>query len=307
MKLKKVDFKTSDFIKVRDFLKEIYNSKHHHNWRIDRWNFCRFVSQNFQETFDEWPKTVGVWVDEKDEITCVVNSEGENHGEVFFQLKDENYSQENYENFIVHAEEKCYATNDQGSRFIQLRVHPENTLLKDILKKKGYQMIDYKETNLTFELTDRLTYDLDKAFKVVDGYDITPYQKAVAHSKAFGYYYNPDFPIDIPIKAFTALNDAPDYKEALDMAIVNENQEIVSFCTLWYDDYNHIGILEPVGTVPEYRKIGLGKSVIYAGMNRAYALGARKILVGSNQDFYHKIGFKHDYALEIWEKNWTNI
>lgn len=306
MKLKKVTYQPSDFLRIRDFLKETYANNKHHNWGIDRWNFCRFVSQNFHDTFNNWPDTVGIWVDDNERIQCVVNSEGENRGEVFFQMRGLDYSDKAYDAFITHAEEKYLAINDEGQNFIQLRVDPNNHPLKEILDQRGYKPLKLHEINLSLKVLNPFNYQIPKGLTLVDGHEITATQKAVAHAKAFGYYENTDFPIEIPIKAFEALTQAPDYMKALDMAIINDQKEIVSFCTLWFDDYNKIAILEPVGTIPNYRRQGLSKNCIFAGINRAYDLGARKIFVGSNQEFYHKIGFRFDYQIEIWKKIWTN-
>ena len=47
-----------------------------------------------------------------------------------------------------------------------------------------------------------------------------------------------------------------------------------------------MGILEPVGTVPEHRRRGLGRAVVYEAIRRAAALGAEKVVVGAGLAFY---------------------
>jgi predicted N-acetyltransferase YhbS len=83
---------------------------------------------------------------------------------------------------------------------------------------------------------------------------------------------------------------------------LDPNSEIASFAGVWYDDLNRIAQLEPVGTIPKYRRMGLAKAVIYEGINRARKMGANIMYVGSNQQFYLSIGFSVIYSKEIWLK-----
>jgi predicted N-acetyltransferase YhbS len=46
----------------------------------------------------------------------------------------------------------------------------------------------------------------------------------------------------------------------------------------------------------------LAKAVVYEGMNRLKARGIAYVLVGSNQDFYHAIGFKPYHQSKWWTK-----
>ena len=103
-------------------------------------------------------------------------------------------------------------------------------------------------------------------------------------------------------RAYQLLRKAPDYRPELDLSVVDENNEIASFTTVWYDESNRIGMLEPVGTIPSYRRMGLAKAVIFEGINRIRKLGAKKIYVGSDQKFYLSIGFTVEYEKEVWQK-----
>lgn len=60
----------------------------------------------------------------------------------------------------------------------------------------------------------------------------------------------------------------PDYRSDLDLYVASESYEVVSFATIWYDAANKIGILEPVGTHYDYRRMGLARAVIGEGARR---------------------------------------
>ncbi len=49
--------------------------------------------------------------------------------------------------------------------------------------------------------------------------------------------------------------------------------------------------------------MGLGKAVIFKAINTARKMGATKIYVGSDEEFYLKIGFSLEYTYEIWQKD----
>ena len=105
MSIHKIPYTSDLFLPVRDFLSETYQTDPvHPNWQIDRWNFCRYVSQTIHETTESWPGTVGIWVDEQGSIQAVVNSEGENRGEAFFQLGSWSYTDEELGEFLDHAD-----------------------------------------------------------------------------------------------------------------------------------------------------------------------------------------------------------
>lgn len=76
----------------------------------------------------------------------------------------------------------------------------------------------------------------------------------------------------------------------------------VWFCTIWYDRDNEIGILEPVGTNADYRKMGLARSVIGEAIRLVAKEGAEKVYVVTDKEFYLRIGFKCIYKLNVWEK-----
>jgi predicted N-acetyltransferase YhbS len=299
-------YRDRDFIRIRDFLKLSYQKNPSlKNWLIDRWNFCRYFSQIMHGTFDTWPETVGIWEDENNEIVAVVNSEGEiinaKAGEAFLQLGDRDYSDGFIDELIDYAESKLALTTEEGT-VINLRVNEDARQIQRLLKERGYILLEQKEPMSCMDVENGLEVILPQGFRIADANEVSDYYKGFAHGRAFGYYKN-DVPDDDDAeRCYRSLRKAPDYIPELDLAILDRNGEIASFATIWFDALNKIGILEPVGTIPKYRRIGLGKAVVYEGINRAIKKGARRIYVGSDQQFYLSIGFKVSYHKQIWQK-----
>jgi len=302
MQYKRRAFKETDFIRVGEFLRETY-SKSSSNWHIDRWNFCRYSAQVWLDVFSTWPETVGLWVDEEDNIIAVVNSEAGINGEAFFQLKNMEYTYEFLEEMIEFAEENLSIVKN-NERNIYLRVNNNNgDKIREILKKRNYSIEDWKETDAAMNLDQPFNAEIPANFKLCDSSKVDEEQQGLAHGRAFcGTESDNPENLKERIASYKGLKSAPDYNQHLDLCILDDNDEIASFATVWYDEYNQIAILEPVGTVLKHRKKGLGKAVIYEGINRVKALGAKKIHVGSDQEFYRAIGFSTEFETEVWHK-----
>ncbi|AUD64628.1 hypothetical protein BK011_02635 [Tenericutes bacterium MZ-XQ] len=306
MKLIKKAYQENDFLRIRDFLKRTYHEEdRHHNWLIDRWNFTRYVGQVMHNTVEVWPATVGIFENAEGSILAVVNSEGEvvnrDAGHAFFQFENIDFSDENLLSMIKHAETHFPIVKDGISK-LYMHIGPDQLRFKALITELGYKQTGYKEFLSMIEIDDRHEVELPEVYKIVDSTIFTDGMKGFAHGKAFGYYKGDTPDDDDSMLAFRSLRNAPDYDETLDLAVLDPNGEIAAFAGFWYDDQNQIGILEPLGTVPKHRKLGLAKALIYEGMNRLLKKGAHKLYVGSNQEAYKKIGFKELYYQEIWLK-----
>ena len=79
-----------DFIKIRDFLADTYaHFQRPFNWLIERWNVSPSLAREMNGvSLEEWESQIGIWED-ANRITAVVNAEGEDTGEAFFQVAHE--------------------------------------------------------------------------------------------------------------------------------------------------------------------------------------------------------------------------
>jgi ribosomal protein S18 acetylase RimI-like enzyme len=92
--------------------------------------------------------------------------------------------------------------------------------------------------------------------------------------------YNLAFPGEgLSVEDYEFLRSCPGYDPALDLVVVDRSQAVVAFCTLWLDDVNGVGLLEPVGCHPEFRRRGLTQFVIAAGLHRLWARGTKQVIV----------------------------
>ena len=87
----------------------------------------------------------------------------------------------------------------------------------------------------------------------------------------------------------------PHFNPSLCVVIRNREGLPVAGACSWYDDRTDYAYLEPVFVIPSYRKKGLGKIVVYTTMNQARKLGAKRMIVNSDQLFYRHLGFIEKY------------
>lgn len=269
-----------DIWRIRDFLQETYgNFEEKVNWHIDRLNFTYSMSRIMNGVSDQSYRD-RIRIFEKDgQILSFVNTEGENRGEVFFQIPTYNLEKNLIKDMFDYAE------SISNEMFLRINSHAVE-LIKEA-EIRGYKKEDWSEITSVMPLNQVLPYSLPTEFHFGHA---TNKEKALGHGMAFGYADQLNY-LKRSERGLKELENMDDYNEKFDIQVCNAENQVLAFATVWYDQKNKLGILEPVGTHPDYRKRGLAKAAIYEGCNRIFKAGARKVYVGSDQAFYKRIGF----------------
>jgi ribosomal protein S18 acetylase RimI-like enzyme len=90
------------------------------------------------------------------------------------------------------------------------------------------------------------------------------------------------------------------YRADLDVAVQAPDGTFVATANVWLDEANATAELEPVGTDPAYRRLGIGRAMNLFAMHQARAAGARTMMVGCRGDdaypiprqLYWSVGFR---------------
>lgn len=290
----------ADYLRVRDFLIETYGRfGAPFNWTIERWNFCRHMGQVMHQTSAEWEATAGIWEDDQGVIVAVVHSEGEENGEAYFQLRSPDLPDELLAELFAHAEERLAAVID-GRRLLRLFVPDGHRPREVMAQSRGYARQPRGEVVSGLPVAQGPDPTLPPGFFLRDGTGVADGEKGHAHGRAFGYLgteYEPR-----SARGYGLLRQAPDYRPDLDLYAVTGSGEIAAFGTMWLDRANRIGMLEPLGTVPEFRGLGLDRALIGEGLRRLEAEGATRVVVGSADPFYQSLGFAPAYTCNLWLK-----
>ncbi|MBI9013432.1 MAG: GNAT family N-acetyltransferase [Clostridiales bacterium] len=270
---------------IRDFIQESYKLFDEKvNWHIDRLNFTYSVSRIMNGVSEaKYRDDITMYIKD-DVLEAVLITEGENRGEAFFEIKTFALDETLKKMMFDDVEELIKSS---AHDFVQLRLPSEANLLIEEAVARGYEKVEWSEVTMKKLLIDIEDESLPESYTFVNNFNFK--EKAEAHAYAFGYYENQQLILNAA-QGLEVMTYMPDYKSEFDISIGKDGVE-VGFATMWYDSKNQIGILEPVGTHKDHRRLGLGKAAINRGCNMIKALGATAVYVGSDQEFYKALGF----------------
>ncbi|GGH13037.1 GNAT family N-acetyltransferase [Paenibacillus segetis] len=298
MKITFRSYAESDFLKVRDFLIDTQTKLGRPNcWAIDRWEFLDFFQEVGQASSKQrWQDRIGLWEYSNGDIAAVACDDGN----AFFLLDTLEPATELINEMFQYAEEYLLKF-DSGVSSNHLEIVTGMTTVEQVAMSRGYVREEWSNPTLSISMDREFKVTLPDGFALQCGSKVDDLCKAMGHIMAFDYADSPS--AELTLKNYGNIKNAPDYNPELDLCIINESGEVVSFCGIWLDEVNQVAILEPVGTHKDYRRRGLGKTVIYEGFNRLKGLGVVKVYVGSDQPFYRRIGFEPEFTTHSWRKH----
>ena len=173
-------------------------------------------------------------------------------------------------------------------------IENDDKKLQKVCKNLGFTQSDWTETVLKFDLKDKVNVpDIDSDLSYIslrdcDGfkeYDLCLF-KGFDHEKEKAYSY------DLLRQSQFDLHYKKNYVDlSLKISIANKEKEHVAHCGVWFDSNSDFAVIEPVCVIPKYRNKKLGTAVVLEGLKRAQLRGAKFAIVGSDMEFYKKIGF----------------
>ncbi|MEW5748295.1 MAG: GNAT family N-acetyltransferase [Candidatus Thermoplasmatota archaeon] len=298
-----------DFLGVRKMLVETFDAFDRPlNWRIERWNYARhfeapylcrdeeITPEKSRDAIRFWEASVGIWEDEEDGVVGAVHTEHPALGDAFIQRHPRHLDL--LGDMLDYAESHLA---DRGRGVLRTFVYEHDRDMLSLVEARGYRKIEEDwDYDQEISVRDLPLPDLPSGYSIVSMAEMDDLE---ARGRAFGLGFDHPEPIHwAPVHVYEELQRAPDYRRGLDLCAVAPDGEIASFCIVWYDTRNRIGVLEPVGTVPRHRKMGLAKAVISEGARRIAAMGAERLIVGGGQEYYGKMGFRKTHTCFGWTK-----
>jgi GNAT superfamily N-acetyltransferase len=110
---------------------------------------------------------------------------------------------------------------------------------------------------------------------------------------------------------------AAEYAQFIESAVYDGERDLfvrapddrgASACTIWFDEVNGVGLFEPVGTHPDFQRLGLGKAVMAEGLRRMKDAGMRRAILGFDPNnaaaraLYTSMGFRASCYFAIYRK-----
>lgn len=287
----------ADFESVSTFLINHYQSDNRDgNWFQPTWEYM-----HSHPALDE--SNVGrirIWEDDG-EIVAVANYES-SLGEAFFHVKP-GYDSLKPE-MLAYAEDNFHGTDAEGKKHLNAFVNDFDTDFEDLVKAKGYELKrDWARPVSQFTIPDPFpTIEVPEGFQLkslADNNDLYKINRVLWR----GFNHEGEPPEgDQDIEERRKMQSGPNFRHDLTIVVEAPDGNFVSFCGMWYENVNRIAYVEPVATDPDYRRMGLGKAAVWEGIRRCGVEGATVAYVGSDQKFYHAIGFKTPHYRHCWIK-----
>ncbi|PQP81745.1 GNAT family N-acetyltransferase [Paenibacillus sp. PCH8] len=292
----KIDFRNFDdsyYDQVCDFLIELSkDDRTHINWNWARWEWMFFHPDFNHDLMDK----IGLWYC-NDELVGLATFD-HYFGEAFFAAKP---GYEELQNDILEYTTANFS-NEHG---LGIAVNDKDTHMLDLLHSKKYAANDMTENILELTLSSvSLDYTIPEDI-TVKNMDIENDLYKLHHMLWKAFDNEGSVPVDdATMSKQKTMMSARNMNPFLHIVAENEEGEYVAYCGLWYSPKTDYVYVEPVCTLPEYRKKGLGKAVILEALKRGRSLGAEKAYVISDSPFYKSLGFQqHSHYTFYWHKD----
>ena len=295
-----------EYWRIRDFLRQVIllRGKQDYCWHVARFDYWRWHGIENLQAYPSLDASTFIWEFRDNRIAAVLNPEGK--GEAFLQVHPDYHYRGQLEEMVTVAEEQLAASDPSGERRLKVWCNEHDAILQELLVSRGYTQEDYAE----YQRWRVIDGQIPQA-EVAPGYTVRSLgdnDELPTRSWASWKAFHPDEPDERyeGWEWYFNIQRIPLYRRDLDLVSVAANGEIAGFCTVWFDDATRSAYFEPVGVMPAHQRRGLGKAMMYEGLNRLKRLGATKAFVGSYEPVAHALyasaGFIEYDISEAWVK-----
>jgi ribosomal protein S18 acetylase RimI-like enzyme len=299
----------NDFELVRAFLTLSYNLTHSfQNWIPSRFENIKFgpCGPEYRDEEDEyikiWEKPCRTDLSSVSKIVAVTYLKPS--GDCWIQIQPD---QRSFEKEIVPLLENQRAkTRSDATSELELRFYVDETdeKRKALLTELNYEDCGLEECNRERPVNMPVPeYQLPDGFTIRSAdveADFIQYKRVQA--AVFGHCSS------MTKRTARIYSTASFYNKDLDLVAVDRHGNFAAFCTVRMDPVSRIAELEPVGTHPDYRNLGLAKSVICEGLHRlqkycpyVICITGAAVSEAANR-LYESVGFFRKTDVHLWRK-----
>jgi len=286
--------KPGDFELVSQFLIHHYLPENRDgNWLQPTWEYMHSHPSLDEASLGR----IGIW-ENNGEITAVVNYES-SLGEAFFQLHPQ--AKAIKPDLLDYAERNLYGTRDSGEKYLQAFINDIDQEFLEIVQARGYEHIPERDRPM---MKFRISSSLPE-IELPDGFRLKSLEEennlVKIHRVLWRGFNHPGEPPQEEIEGRIKMQSGPNYRHDLNIVVEAPNGYFVAYSGLWFKPVNRYAYVEPVATDPDYRRLGLGRAAVLEGIRRCGIEGATVAYVGSDQAFYHSLGFEPVYTSQCWQ------
>ena len=286
----------ADFTKVYDFLVKTYDFKTLNSYLLPQY----FEYAQHLQWFDYLHShCIGLW-EEDGGIVAISAYEMElGSAHVHTRVGYEFLLPE-----LLEWAENEIASIKNGERSLGVWIVDNELEKTKLLQERGYHLDTYTQAVTIFDYQKPfLPRELPAGFTMIDGNDVDYEKLATCFSKGFDNTDVLEEPVsDKDIAGNFKRFNSPHADLSLMRVVVAPDGEYASALGMWYDEVNKYAYLEPMATVPKYRRMGLGTASLMDAMAKTKELGATYCFGGPVMEFYPKVGFEMVAERHLWKK-----
>lgn len=256
------------------------------------WNWARFEWMYYHPEFNKKNiNKIGLWFESNKVVGLTVYDMYYGEGAILVLPSFE----------FLYQEILDYSYNNlSDENGFSFAVNDKDYNLLDLIYNNSLNKIDNKETLMAIKLNYNFEYNLNNEFKIEE-FDFLddPVNIQWLFFQGFDHGDNKDEFLKevVDIKA-----NRDHFNKKLSL-VVKKNDEMIAYVSAWYIEGLDYAYLEPLCVIPKYRKMGLAKSLLYELFDRLKSMGASKLYVISDMEFYKKIGFVIEEKYTFYNKN----
>ena len=195
----------------------------------------------------------------------------------------------------------CMPDDNNGQQFMLFNGQED---IMEIAERKGFSL-QYDYEDRIFDFSKELNRELPAGFRFVSREELDPVKLAKCcwygfdHHLDKGAFVNWDAEEDsgdwTPAASYRGIlasiqNPPPHSTYEYQIVIADENDEYACFSGMWWVKENGLAYMEPLCTVPQYRRMGLAAAALTEHYRRLKPLGATH-MTGGSDPFYERIGY----------------
>ncbi len=296
-----------DYWRIRAFLREIFPLAYQEQrtWLVTTLDYWRWHVVATCGEFERIDDVIFLWETRDGRIAAVLHPQG--RGDAYLDVHPAFRTPELEAEMINVAEERLSVPDGNGRRKLCIWVCEHDPIRQEVVAQRGYVRGDWPEYERWRSLDEPIPEVPIPAGYVVRAMGDVEENAARSWASWRGFHEN-ESDEGYGGTWYHAIQRLPLYRRDLDIVAVAPSGEIGAFCTLWYDDVTRTGYFEPVATVPEHRRLGLGKAVMFEAMRRLKRCGGTRAVVGGFSPeanaLYASVMGTLPTRIEQWEKAW---
>jgi GNAT superfamily N-acetyltransferase len=149
--------------------------------------------------------------------------------------------------------------------------------LRDLVSQRGYEPTERHGYELVNELSaEPASPELPRGFELISLTPALADAHVALHRAAWS---RPNAPSTYDRRQHDAVTAMPDFRYDLVPIVRAADGTLAAYCMSWWDARSASVEIEPLGTHPDYRRMGLARAIVREVARRAWALHAQYVLV----------------------------